>query len=83
MSPDAPWLYRAVFHDLNSASEGFGRSRGGLTTKIHAVVDANRLPLNIVISGGQQHDSFAARALLDGLPGGGAAEWFSPTKPTT
>jgi len=25
----------------NSAIEGFGRSRGGLTTKIHAVVDAN------------------------------------------
>ena len=28
----------------NSANEGFGRSRGGLTTKIHAVVDQNGLP---------------------------------------
>ncbi len=26
----------------NNASEGFGRSRGGLTTTIHAVVDANQ-----------------------------------------
>ncbi|MEZ5812476.1 MAG: IS5 family transposase [Rhizobiaceae bacterium] len=54
----------------NSASEGFGRSRGGLTTKIHAVVDANGLPLHIVISGGHQHDSLAARALLEDLPSG-------------
>lgn len=49
-------------------SEEFGRSRGGLTTKIHAVVDANGLPLHIAITGGQQHDSLAARALLEGLP---------------
>ena len=52
----------------NSVGEGFGRSRGGLTTKIHAVVDANGLPLQVAITGGQQHDSLAARALLEGLP---------------
>lgn len=63
----------------NSAGEGFGRSRGGLTTKIHAVVDANGLPLQVVISGGQQHDSLAARALLKTYR---AAEWCSPTRLT-
>lgn len=55
----------------NSAGEGFGRSRGGLTTKIHAVVDANGLPLHVAITGGQQHDSLEARALLEGLEKGG------------
>ncbi|MCV0428729.1 MAG: IS5 family transposase [Roseibium sp.] len=55
----------------NSASEGFGRSRGGLTTKIHAVVDANGLSLQVMITGGQQHDSLMARALLENLPSGG------------
>ncbi|WP_196878867.1 IS5 family transposase [Roseibium album] len=55
----------------NNAREGFGRSRGGLTTKIHAVVDANGLPLKVLIAGGQQHDSLMAVALLEGLPGGG------------
>ena len=46
-----------------------GRSRGGLTTKIHAVVDANGLPLRVALSSGQRHDSQAARILLeDQLP---------------
>ena len=55
----------------NSLGEGFGRSRGGLTTKIHAVVDANGLPLHITITGGQQHDTLMASALLEGVPNGG------------
>ena len=55
----------------NSTSEGFGRSRGGLTTKIHAVVNATGLPLQIAITGGQNHDSTQARDLLKELPNGG------------
>jgi transposase len=35
------------------------------------VVDANGLPLHVAINGGQQHDSLAARTLLEGLPNGG------------
>jgi transposase len=65
----------------NNDSEGFGRSRGGLTTKIHAVVDANGLPLQVMITGGQQHDSLMALALY--LKAYRAAEWFSPTRLTT
>jgi transposase len=53
------------------ATEELGRSRGGLTTKIHAVVDANGLPLHITLTGGQQHDSVVVRALLEDLPSGG------------
>ena len=44
-----------------------GRSRGGLTTKIHAVVDANGLPIRLALSAGQDHDSCLATHLLDGL----------------
>lgn len=55
----------------DSAGQSFGRSRGGLTTKIHAVVDANGLPLDLSISGGQQHDSLAAPELLASTPKGG------------
>lgn len=53
------------------ASEGFGRSRRGLTTKIHAVVDANGLPLQVMITGNQQPDSLMAHAQIEGLPKGG------------
>jgi transposase len=33
-----------------------GRSRGGLTTKIHALVDANGLPVAFKLTQGQAHD---------------------------
>ena len=42
-----------------------GRSRGGLTTKIHTVVDTSGLPLRFALSPGQAHDSTLAGALLD------------------
>ena len=44
-----------------------GRSRGGLTTKIHAVVDRQGLPLRLGLTAGQAHDAPAALALLDRL----------------
>ena len=45
-----------------------GRSRGGLTTKVHALVDARGLPIKLVLTAGQTHDSQAAAALLEALP---------------
>jgi transposase len=33
-----------------------GRSRGGLSSKLHAAVDANGMPLAIILTGGQRHD---------------------------
>jgi transposase len=44
-----------------------GRSRGGLTTKIHALVDANGLPITLKITEGQAHDGRSARDMLAGL----------------
>ncbi|SDL15679.1 Transposase [Pseudomonas indica] len=42
-----------------------GRSRGGLTTKIHMVCDANGVPLRFLLSPGQASDISNAQALLD------------------
>ena len=47
-----------------------GRSRGGLTTKIHALVDANGLPIQIKLTEGQAHDGRSAVDMLDALGSG-------------
>jgi transposase len=44
-----------------------GRSRGGLTTKIHAVVDANGLPIALKLTEGQAHDAPPAMDLLGAM----------------
>ena len=44
-----------------------GRSRGGLTTKIHAVVDARGLPIQVAFSAGRAHDVTMAEEMLAGL----------------
>jgi len=47
-----------------------GRSRGGLTTKIHALVDAQGLPIRLSLTAGQAHDAPPAHDLLDRLTSG-------------
>jgi transposase len=47
-----------------------GRSRGGLTTKIHALVDANGLPILLKLTPGQAHDGRSVADMLDGLSQG-------------
>ena len=47
-----------------------GRSRGGLTTKIHALVDANGLPVTLKLTAGQAHDGRSAADMLDSLAAG-------------
>jgi transposase len=54
-----------------------GRSRGGLTTKIHAAVDGHGRPLALVVTGGQRNDgAMLSEVLADirvpRLAGGGA-----------
>ena len=44
-----------------------GRSRGGLTTKIHALVDAHGLPIALKLTEGQAHDGKSAADMLGGL----------------
>ena len=46
---------------------GIGRSRGGLTTKCHALVDGHGLPLVLLITPGQASDSRMLGPLLASL----------------
>jgi transposase len=47
-----------------------GRSRGGLTTKIHAVVDTSGLPVRLALTTGEAHDNRLVLTLLSGLRSG-------------
>ncbi|OYW34735.1 MAG: hypothetical protein B7X99_11055 [Rhizobiales bacterium 17-65-6] len=48
-----------------------GRSRGGLTIKIHALVDAEGRPIHLLLTAGQAGDAPAGRELLARLAPGG------------
>jgi transposase len=63
-------------HDRESPSRGqrrkrgeqnqaIGISRGGRSTKIHAIVDSKGRPLNFAVTGGQVHDSQVVGEVLD------------------
>jgi len=47
-----------------------GRSRGGLTTKIHALVDAVGRPIRLKLTEGQAHDGRSARGMFDTVEAG-------------
>ena len=48
--------------------QSMGRSRGGLTSKIHAVVDSNGLPF--ALTAGEAHDNRLAETLLSRIESG-------------
>lgn len=50
-----------------SKDKAVGRSRGGLNTKIHAVVDGLGNPVGFLLSAGNDHDSIHAIALLENI----------------
>jgi transposase len=49
------------------ADHALGRSRGGFTTKLHLVTDGTGLPLAVVLSAGQAHESRHATRVLDAV----------------
>jgi transposase len=49
-----------------NGAQAIGRSRGGLTTKIHALVDALGNPVELMLTPGQTHDLACAQPLIDG-----------------
>ncbi|GAB5463246.1 MAG: hypothetical protein HoeaKO_33370 [Hoeflea alexandrii] len=61
-----------------------GRTKGGMTTKLHAICDSRGRPLNLFVTAGQVSDYNGARALLSRLPDvewllgdrGYDADWF-------
>jgi transposase len=56
--------------------QSMGRSRGGLTSKIHALVDSNGLPVRLALTAGEAHDNRLAGKLLSRLNRG---QCCSPT----
>ena len=51
--------------DLAVEGEALGRSRGGLTSKIHLAVDGRGLPMSIILTPGQAGDNPQLLPLLD------------------
>lgn len=47
-------------------SQALGRSKGGFSTKIHALVDGLGYPIDFVLTGGQRHEVTQAELLLTG-----------------
>ncbi|MFD1973249.1 IS5 family transposase [Mesorhizobium kowhaii] len=48
-------------------AQGLGRSRGGLSTKIHAATEALGLPIRLIGTPGQRNDIALAHDLIDGI----------------
>ncbi|SCD55952.1 Transposase [Streptomyces sp. OspMP-M43] len=51
----------------SQACQALGRSRGGLTTKVHLAVDCRGLPLSIVLTPGSVNDATAFADVLKGV----------------
>ena len=49
------------------ADHGLGRSRGGLTSKIHLACEQRQKPLSILVTAGQRGDSPQFAAVLDAI----------------
>jgi hypothetical protein len=56
-----------VFRCPLRSNHAIARSRGGLSTKINAVVDENGLPVRLLLTAGQAHNLPGAPQLLAGL----------------
>jgi transposase len=50
--------------------QSMGRSRGGMTSKIHAVVDSSGLPVRLALTAGEAHDNRLVTKLLSRLKSG-------------
>jgi transposase len=46
-------------------SNALGRSRGGFSTKVHALVDTKGRPLHVELTPGQQHESTVAPTIIE------------------
>ena len=51
----------------DAETQSVGRSRGGLTSKLHVVVDAKGLPVRLGLTPGEAHDNRLCSSLLSGL----------------
>ncbi|WP_406349618.1 IS5 family transposase [Streptomyces sp. NBC_00144] len=51
--------------DIEPDDHGLGRSRGGLTTKIHLATEQGQKPLSLLFTAGHRHDSPQFQPVLD------------------
>jgi len=58
--------YKRILVCYNDQQD-MGRSRGGLTSKFHAVVDTNGLPVHLALTPGEAHDNRLCSILLSAL----------------
>src|ERR687895_1563654 len=63
MQPSSEPTSTAPGLEKRGSNEAIGRSRGGLTTKIHAIVDALGNPLAVSLTGRDVHDVTQAQVL--------------------
>ena len=61
-------VHRSARGKKGGQDQALGTSRGGCTTKVHAVIDRKGRPLRFLLSGGQCFDGKAAVPLLKPLP---------------
>ncbi|MBK3395013.1 IS5 family transposase [Methylobacterium sp. IF7SW-B2] len=61
---------RARARSKGANAQGPGRSRGGLTTKIHAATDGLGLPVRLIGGPGPEHDATRGSASIDGFEPG-------------
>ena len=57
----------AGYRKDSGAEQGLGRSKGGFTTKIHALVDALGNPLKFIITGGNRNEIIKAEELVENI----------------
>ena len=57
----------ARFGPWQTAYDRLGRSRGGLTSKVHLACDGRGRPLSIVVTAGQRHERAQLVAVVDGI----------------
>ena len=60
---------RAVIKKNSQEEQALGRSKGGFTTKIHALVDALGLPIRFILTSGQSSEICQAPKLIQGITG--------------
>lgn len=53
-------------------AQALGRSRGGLSTKLHAACPDDRTGVSFVLTGGERHDAMGFEPVWQGLPAAGA-----------
>ena len=74
--PDLEWIMIDASHikvhqhgmGALGGTEDAGRTKGGINTKVHAAVDAHGIPVNFLITTGNDADYAHAIALLEGHP---------------